>query len=168
MSDRLLKSWTRVPLIRDWRNAEPLVLENLPSPPPAVLAQQAVGDVGADLAAEAAQRFALHLTRAYAREGKQAIPIDSDLQQFSLGCCEGRAKRTHPALFETADLARDTLLRRAADLTSRIGYREFNPCLTIDLALALHSRIKVATRRAGPYCRSRAAQAARLRIRRPR
>jgi hypothetical protein len=67
MSDRLLKSWTRVPLIRDWRNAKPLVLKDLPSPPWAVLAQQAVGDMDADFGDEAAQRFGLHAVGAPAR-----------------------------------------------------------------------------------------------------
>ena len=59
MSDRLLKSWTRAPLIVDRRNAELTLLQDLPPTPQTVPAQQAVSDVDADLGSEATQRFAL-------------------------------------------------------------------------------------------------------------
>src|SRR5260370_15079086 len=49
MSDRPLKSWTRVPLIVDRRNAEPPLLEDLPSTPRTVLAQQSFRDVNTDI-----------------------------------------------------------------------------------------------------------------------
>src|SRR6266478_4803734 len=61
MSDRLLRSWTRAPLIVDRRNAELPHLQDGSSPTPRTMpAQQAVRGVDAHLGTEAAQRFALH------------------------------------------------------------------------------------------------------------
>ena len=47
MSDRLLKSWTRVPLIVDRRNAEFPLLEDFAPTPRAMPAQQTVSNVDA-------------------------------------------------------------------------------------------------------------------------
>jgi hypothetical protein len=59
MSDRLLKSWTAVPLIVDWRNGESPSQENFATPPDAVHAQQSVCNIDRDLDAEATPGFVL-------------------------------------------------------------------------------------------------------------
>src|SRR5215472_16677088 len=77
MIERLLKSWTRVPLIVDRRF--PLIVDSrigdapaswradASSNPGAVLAEQTSGDVQADLQAEAAKHLVLHAVRPPAR-----------------------------------------------------------------------------------------------------
>src|SRR5260370_37112100 len=77
MIERLLKSWTRVPLIVDWRF--PLIVDSRIGHAPAswradaspdpwtALAQQTRCDLQADLQAEAAEHLVLHAVRSPAR-----------------------------------------------------------------------------------------------------